>query len=69
MTTKQHSSGIAVVDDNWVQGGSDKQAYISPWYVTNMKHRDIDNLQGVLSESTVAESIQRLQSYTPISKQ
>jgi len=66
MTTKQHAAGIAVLDDDWVRGGSDKDAYVSPWYVTNMKHRDIDDLQGVLSETVVKKAIKQLQNYTPI---
>ena len=66
MTTKQHAAGIAVLDDDWVRGGSDKDAYVSPWYVTNMKHRDIDDLQGVLSETVVKKAIKQLQNYTTI---
>jgi len=34
-----------------------------------MKHRDIDNLQGVLSETVITEAIRELRSYTPISQE
>ena len=68
LTTQQHPAGIAVLEDDWTRGGSHKDAFISPWYVTNMKHRDIDNLQGVLSETVITEAIRELRSYTPISE-
>lgn len=63
MTTQQHTDCIAVPDTAWVRGGSDKDTYISPWYVTTMKHRDLDNQQGELSDSLVADAIDELQSY------
>jgi len=69
LTTQQHPAGIAVLEDDWIRGGSDKDAFISPWYVTNMKHRDIDNLQGVLSDTVITEAIRELRSYTPISEE
>ena len=69
LTTQQHPDGIAVLEDDWVRGGSDKDAFISPWYVTNMKHRDIDNLQGVVSEAIITEAISELRRYTPLSEE
>ena len=66
LTTQQHSAGIAVREDDWIRGGSDVDAFVSPWYVVNLKHRDIDNLQGVLSQTLVAKSVSQLRSYTPI---
>jgi len=34
-----------------------------------MKHRDIDNLQGVLSDSIIAAAISELRRYTPVSEE
>ena len=31
MTTTNHANSVAVPDTAWVRGGSDKDAYISPW--------------------------------------
>lgn len=66
MTTQHHSEGIPVPDDAWVRGGSQKDAYISPWYVTTIKQRDLDNQQGELAEFVVAEAIEALHSYTSL---
>ena len=65
MTTQQHEDGIQVPDDAWVRGGSRKRAYISPWYVTTIKDRDLDDHQGTLSQPLVTEAIEALHQYTP----
>ncbi len=42
MTTQRHAGGIVVPDGRWVSGGSNRESYVSPWYVTTIKHRDLD---------------------------
>ncbi|WP_269750317.1 hypothetical protein [Halosimplex litoreum] len=42
MTTQDHDEGIAVPDDAWVAGGSERRAYVSPWYVATVKHAAFD---------------------------
>lgn len=64
LTTQRHAEGIPIPEDAWIQGGSQTEAYISPWYVTTIKQRDFDNQQGELGESIVRESIDRLHEYT-----
>ena len=66
MTTQSHSDGIAVPDEAWIHGGSKKDAYVSPWYVTTIKHRDLDNQQGTLSDPLVAAAIEALHDYTSL---
>lgn len=66
MTTQEHSGGISVPDEAWVRGGSQKDAYISPWYVTTIKQRDLDNQQGELAQSLVADAVEALHGYTAI---
>jgi mRNA-degrading endonuclease toxin of MazEF toxin-antitoxin module len=65
MTTQNHPDGIAVSDEAWVQGGSEKDAYVSPWYVTTIKQRDFDNQQGRLTDSLVADVVEALRGYIP----
>lgn len=65
MTTMRHSGAIPVTDSKWERGGSDRDAYISPWYVTTIKHRDLDRQQGVLAEDVVEEAVSELHRYTP----
>lgn len=66
MTTQNHPDGIVVPDEAWVRGGSQKDAYISPWYVTTIKQRDLDNLQGELANSLVAVAVEAVHDYTPL---
>ena len=65
MTTQSHPDGIAVPDEAWVRGGSETDTYVSPWYVTTIKHRDFDNQQGELSDSFVVDAVEALRSYVP----
>ncbi|MFB6074666.1 MAG: hypothetical protein ABEJ89_06610 [Haloarculaceae archaeon] len=66
MTTQVHPDGIAVPDEAWVRGGSRKEAYISPWYVTTIKQRDLDDQQGELANTLVADAIEALHGFTPL---
>lgn len=65
MTTQAHPDGIAVSDEAWVRGGSEKNTYVSPWYVTTIKQRDLDNQQGELSDSLVTDVVEALRDYVP----
>ena len=65
LTTQSHPDGISVPDSAWIRGGSHKDAFISPWYVTTIKHRDFDSQQGTLTDLLVADAIDALHRYTP----
>lgn len=64
MTTKRHREGIPVPDRAWAEGGSKRDASISPWYVTTVKLDDLDRQQGVLDEGIVDEAVAALHEYT-----
>lgn len=66
LTTQNHPAGIPVPGEAWIRGGSKKDAYVSPWYVTTIKHRDLDNQQGKLADSLVADTIEALHGYTSL---
>lgn len=66
MTTQRHAEGIAVPDSAWVEGGSETDSYISPWYVATMKHADLDRRQGKLAADVVSESVRALREYVPV---
>lgn len=63
MTTSKRSEAIPVPADAWVTGGSDRNAFVSPWYPTTIKHRDFDDKQGALSASLVDRAVERLHQY------
>ena len=66
MTTQDHPDGIAVPDEAWTRGGSNEDAYVSPWYVTTIKHRDLDNQQRKLADALVTDAIEALHGYTSL---
>lgn len=65
MTTQRHREGIEVPDSAWVQGGSNVDSYVSPWYVATIKHDDLDRHQGTLDGEAVTETVESLHRYTP----
>lgn len=65
MTTQNHADGIEVPDGAWVAGGSERQAYVSPWYVATMKHAAFDRQQGTLADALVGRVASSLHEYTP----
>jgi hypothetical protein len=64
MTTQPHAEGIEVPDAAWDRGGSQKDAFVSPWYAVTIKHRDLDRQQGSLADPVVAEAVEKLHRYT-----
>lgn len=64
MTTQQHTGSVPVPDGAWESGGSNKDAYISPWYVSTLKLRDFDRKQGQLEQSLVDDAVDALHSHT-----
>lgn len=66
LTTQRHDEGIAVPDDAWTEGGSQKRAYASPWYVTTVKLRTFDRKQGRLASDYVERVVEALHGYVPV---
>lgn len=65
LTTTAHDEGIAVPDDAWAAGGSEKQPYASPWYVTTIKTSTFDREQGRLKPTFVRRVVADLHEYVP----
>lgn len=66
LTTTAHEEAIAVPDDAWTQGGSERQPYASPWYVTTIKIPTFDRMQGSLVSSFVDHVSETLHEYVPV---
>lgn len=65
MTTTRHHDGVEVPDGAWVEGGSDVDSYVSPWYVATIKLGDFDRQQRTLDEAVLTEAIEALHQFTP----
>ena len=57
MTTNPRSEGIRVQDDDWVDGGTSKTSFISPWFAMTLKHADISYRIGTLQEPVVTAAV------------
>jgi len=64
LTTQTHDEGIPIPDDAWIEGGSDVEPAISPWFATTHKHRDLYNKQGRLAAELVTQAADALHDYT-----
>lgn len=65
MSTQRHHGSIAVAQDDWIDGGSDVDSFISPWYVNTIKRRAFDNRQGTLPDRLLQRAVDALHGYTP----
>ena len=65
MSTRRHHDSIAVAKDDWIDGGSDVDSFISPWYVNTIKRHAFDNRQGTLPDRLVHRAMDALHGYTP----
>jgi hypothetical protein len=65
LTTRAHDAGIAVPECAWNRGGSEKDAFVSPWYVATMKYRDLEEQQGELRSDIVGTAVDELHRYVP----
>lgn len=66
MTSQDYPEGIPVPDEGWIEGGTDVDSAISPWYVTTLKLRNLDDQQGTLAPGLVKQAIEALHGYTPV---
>lgn len=62
MTTNPRSEGIQVQRSDWVDGGTTKPSFVSPWFAMTLKHADIDYRIGALEASLVSRAVADLTS-------
>jgi len=67
LTTTCHEEGVAVSSEAWVSGAPEVDSYVSPWYVTTLKLRELDCQHGRLDEGFVSKAVQQLHDYVPVS--
>jgi mRNA-degrading endonuclease toxin of MazEF toxin-antitoxin module len=60
VTTTQRPDAIELSETGWVVGGLPEPSYVSPWFVTTLKHADIDQGIGMVTDdlsATVCETV------------
>ena len=65
LTTREYAEGITVPDEAWTEGGADVQSYVSPWFVTTIKLRELEDQQGTLAPELVTRAVEALHGYAP----
>lgn len=55
ITTTERTDAIPITSDAWVAGGLPKTSYVSPWFLTTLKHRTVERGVGMLSGDVVSD--------------
>ncbi|QIO25127.1 hypothetical protein [Haloarcula sp. JP-L23] len=63
LTSKQRPDAVEIEDNDWRFGGPSGDSYASPWYVFTIKHGDIVNAQGSLTDQKTDEIAKDAASY------
>ena len=62
MTTNPRAQGVQVHGSDWIDGGTTKPSFVSPWFVMTLKHADIGYRIGALEASIARSTIDDLSS-------
>lgn len=63
ITTTDRDDAIELRNDNWTVGGLPGRSYVSPWFVTTIKHASISQGVGELDSSLVDEIVTEATQY------
>ena len=63
ITTTERDNAIEITDEDWSVGGLPKQSYVSPWFITTIKHASIYRGVGELDQSLVSEIVTEASRY------
>jgi mRNA-degrading endonuclease toxin of MazEF toxin-antitoxin module len=63
LTTTSRSVAIPISDDDFISGGLPKQSYVNPWNLVTIRHADMLDTEGQLTETTVNTIARRASSY------
>lgn len=53
ITTTERAGAIELTGQHWIVGGLPRTSYVSPWFLTTLKHADLDRGVGMVSDETV----------------
>lgn len=52
ITTTARAPAVELDEANWAVGGLPRTSYVSPWFLTTLKHAEIDRGIGMVTEAT-----------------
>jgi len=53
VTTTPRSAAIPLAESDFRSGGLPRESYVNPWVLVTIKHADIQEIEGQLTEETV----------------
>lgn len=66
ITTTRRSVAIPFAEDDFVSGGLSEESYVNPWTVTSLRHADVVNQEGQLTEEATETIAQEAAGYLGI---
>lgn len=63
ITTTDRTAAIPLSDASWAVGGLPRDSYVSPWFLTTIKHDGIERGVGALSDETLKTVVSRVGQY------
>lgn len=63
LTSKQRPVAVEIENSDWQFGAPPGDSYASPWYVFTIKHADIANPQGSITDQKTDEIAKEAASY------
>jgi len=55
VTTTRRSAAIPLAEADFTNGGLPRESYVNPWVLVTIKHADIVEIEGQLTEDTVGK--------------
>lgn len=53
VTTTRRSAAIPLTESDFVSGGLPQESYVNPWTVTSIRHADMADVEGHLTDATL----------------
>lgn len=63
ITTTERKQAIELTAESWAIGGLPKTSYVSPWFLTTLKHADIDQGVGSVTDAVCTVVLDSARSY------
>lgn len=57
ITTTERETTIPLPDDSWTTGGLPRSSFVSPWFLSTLKHARIERGVGALSEELTGRTV------------
>ena len=66
-TTIRRAAAVPLTDDDFVIGGLPRETYVNPWTIVSIRHADIQEKEGQLTEATTETIAREAAGYLGIS--